>query len=261
MKNAKISLSLIVISVIALGLIMAGLFTITGNTYQFAGFTWQEIQDNPSCGGGSFAVSKSGESLVMNFNTADSGGTRYIETGIENADEILIIYEGSGYASTRCDYGSAGMALYSQIVGDNINGVSLSVGGGTPCNPQSSNTFSATFAPAIWKFRNNFDGTWSSMQSLNIGDIFIVKNTAVISGTPKLRIGVQGGGSCGNGNAGGQLKIYNVVRKENAFAVCKADKYAYDANADGRIAADGSECADLATIVLNSERRINPCSI
>ena len=89
------------------------------------------------------------------------------------------------------------------------------------------------------------------MQSLNVGDVFIVKDTKPIAGSAILRIGVLAGGGCGSGGRGsGYIKIYNIVRKENSFAVCKADEY---------LTTDGTGkqiCKSLSTIVLNSEEAI-----
>jgi len=229
--------------------------------FDFAGFSWKDsgnIANACQIGSAGSDVTKTGDFLEIKHSSSNNGGNRYIETDITSVDEVLIIYE--GYASATCSngYSNNGASISSSIQGSISGSVGSSLSADAVGCPSGSHSASLTFPPSIWKFRNNFDGTWSSLQGLGVGDVFVVKSTGKIEGNALLRIGASSGGGCGSsgGGANSYIKIYNVVRKENAFALCKADKYAYDANGDGKIAADGSECVDLKTIVINSEEAI-----
>jgi hypothetical protein len=229
----------------------------------FAGFTFKDsgpVQTG-SCnyGGSGSDVTKEGEFLILS-----SSGTRpnfrTLTTDVTGVDEVLIIYD--GYVSASCSkYQGGGYGSVSASITGSTSG-SIEESDSAGCNPNSQLFSEKYIAPSIWKFRNNFDGTWSTLQSLNVGDVFIEKTKAPISGDKQfLSLKVSGGvGACqgSNGPASGsaKLKIYNIVRKENAFAVCKADQFVQDVNKDGKIATDGSECFDLQTIVLNSEESI-----
>ena len=221
------------------------------SSFEFAGFTWQDNKPNDACGLNDFSssVARSGDFVEIKVN-AGAQAQRYIETDITGIDEILIIYEGYGSASAACAYGNSGYEIFSTIKGTTSGSITNANGANTQCSSGSSSS-SMTFAPAIWKFKNNFDGTWSTMQSLNVGDIFVVKDTKPITGNAMLRIGVSAGGGCGSGgSASSYIKIYNIVRKENAFAVCKADEYLTTDTTGKQI------CKPLSTIVLNSEEAI-----
>ena len=271
MAKTKIGIGVIVLAVIALAIVASGLLTIVNPTIDFAGFTWQDTGTMYSGSGGAPPESVSscqsggvetnavreGEFLRMDLK-AGTAGFRIISTDVTGVDELLIIYEGYGTVSCSNGQSNTGMGMGASVKGSVSGSVGDGVGVSTSRCPSGGDSATKTFQPAIWKLKNNFDGTWSSMTSIGVGDIFIVKNTQPITGDKQtLNIELGGGNSCGNGGyAQGSLKLYNIVRKENAFALCKADKYAYDANGDGRIATDGSECVDLRTIVLNSEEAI-----
>ena len=236
-------------------------------TVDFAGFTWQDSgtlyntptglssTNNCNVGGGSSSIEKRGEFLLMDLSASGVGVQRYIETDITNIDEVLVIYEGFGQASCQNGHSNSGAGISGLVVGSVSGEVGMGQSIGTSSCPSSGSSVSSIFEPSLWKFRNNFDGTWSTLQGLGVGDIFLVKDTQKVTGTPKLRLSASGGNGCGNYGSGQvSLKLYNVVVKENAFAVCKADEFWQDKNQDKTPTSD--ECFDLQTIVLNSEEAI-----
>lgn len=269
MKAGKIGLWLIVIAVIALGLIMAGLFTIAGDTFQFAGFTFTDDGETQSatinnCGYGSSQsdIYRSGEFLVLTSQANNAPIARSAKADITGIDEILVIYDGSGNA--YCAQGQGGWFTVSATIigsasGSISNSVSVSGSDGGSCAYGDGASASRTFPPSLWKFKNNFDGTWSTLTSLGVGDVFVVKNTYKVTGDKTyLSLAVSSGSSCqGNSvSAGGRgtFRIYNIIIKENSVALCKADQVPYDLNGDGKIML--GECTDLKTIILNSEEAI-----
>ena len=250
--KSKIGLGIIAVAVIALAIVMSGLLAIV-SPFEFAGFQWTDMgsYSTGDCSQGGTDIKREGEFVVI---TAANAG-RLMQTDVTGIDEILVIYEGNAAAYCGLGVSNSGAGIGAIVKGSVSGGVSAGQAIGTSRCPSSSDSVSAIFKPAIWKFRNNFDGTWSSLEGIGVGDIFIVKSTAAVAGNPHLQLEASASGQCGKGGTS-LLKIYNIVRKENAFALCKADKYAYDANGDGKIATDGSECLDLKTIVLNSEEAI-----
>lgn len=229
-------------------------FAIIGQKIDFAGL---EFEVSSFCG--NFDVKKDGEFLVLTARD----GEGYIEADVSDIDELLVIYD--GYVEASCSGSSGGNAnsgIYGYIVGSKSSISSGESVGTTKCINSIGETAEKYVEPGIWKFKNNFDGTWSVMKSIGVGDIFIVENTNEIvgeDGIAKLRLVVSGSSPppCGDRSdtfSKETLKIYNIVRKEDAFAVCKADEFIQDINQDGKITPD--ECFDLETIVLNSEEAI-----
>jgi len=257
--SKKIGLGIIAIAVIALAIVMTGLLTIVNSNLNYAGFTFADNEKFSPCqsGGHSTSAAKEGDFLVLQSQSDGQSASRFVTTDVTGIDELLVIYEGA--ASAYCNVGSsnAGSGIAASIKGTQGGSVSSALSIGTSRCPNNGDAASATFSANIWKFKNNFDGTWSSMKSIGVGDIFVVESTQTILGNPVLNIEAYSGGECGSSKGGkAYLKIYNIVRKENAFAVCKADEFVQDVNGDGKIALDGSECFDLTTIVLNSEEAI-----
>lgn len=252
-KNNNIGI-LIIIVLIILGLFFLSNQNIKQNilsTIQppinFAGFTWQTSGD----------VSQGGEFVFLESTRSNQEGQSISEmfTDISGIDELLVIAEGDGYASSG--FGANG---YTALVVNLRGSQSGSIGIGDDVGSDSSESSTKTkhFDARVYKIKNNFDGTWSTLESLGIGDIFIIKKTEKIVGNPILAIQAvtsnNGIGSSQSATARVKVKVYNVVVKINAFAVCKADEFWQDKNQDGKPTID--ECFDLATIVLNSEEAI-----
>lgn len=264
MKTAKIRIGMILLAVIVLGIFSAVYFTAVspGGTFQFAGFTWQDVEKyqfgSSTCNKGSGSIDIVNDFVEIKGTGNGAGIDKRMMAEITGIDELLIIYEGSIYGYCSGASGNGGGGIGAIVSGSDGGSIEAGKSAGTSTCPFSSQQISVAYPPSIWKFKNNFDGTWSTLESLGVGDIFIVKQTQQISGSRQyLSIGISAV-NCADSSTGGssRIKVYNVVRKENAFAVCKADKYSYDANLDGKIASDGSECFDLSTIVLNSEEAI-----
>lgn len=195
--------------------------------------------------------------LIMSI-AGSQASQRVIEADVTGQDEFLIIYDAEGRVDAASDFGVS-LSMSAGIVGSESGTLSQSAS----ISAGRGESQSRYFEPGIWKFKNNFDGTWSSLRSIGVGDVFVVENTVEINGAPKLRLAVSGGNGCGgfqNTNKArthsysGQLRIYNIIPKENAFAVCKADEFIQDINQDGKITAD--ECFDLNSIVLNREEAV-----
>ena len=229
------------------------------NTFTWNGFTFQEHKTDLSttrqgcsgAGGDGNVEFTENKPLVLRIKGNNNAVTKKVTTEITGIDEILIIYEGYAECNGADGYGGFTGVIYGSEGGD------IGAGSGVGCG-RSNPSLNQIFRPAIWKFRNNFDGTWSYLESLNVGDIFIDKKREIIKGNKQyLDLMVYAGSGCGvpaQGSA--SLTVYSIVRKESGFALCKADKYSYDLNGDGKIAQDGSECVDLRTVVLNSEEAI-----
>lgn len=249
---AKAKLFFIVIAAIAIGFILLmlmsgvgiGLFSIAGQQIDFAGFTFTV---DKVCGG--FNVVKDGEFLLI---TASNGEGRLL-TDVTDVDEVLIIYDGSVYATcSGSSGGNAASSISAGIIGSDGGSVGLGESiSTTQCINSVGDTKSRIIEPGVWKLKNNFDGTWSALVSLGVGDIFVDRSGKVpISGTPMLNLfaggskpfGCFGGGSQTDTFSKETFRIFNIVRKENSFAVCKANEVLV-----------GDVCSDLDTILLNHE--------
>ena len=241
----------------------SGLLSITPlSSVSFAGFEWDTEINNHHFAGGCTGSVIGGETANLNIQVSGSSGgaacdvTMITRTQINSIDEFLVIFDSTQYAGFEMG-SSAGVFItdktrYSTQAETNVISRVLnyedSISGG-------KSSFSQYFSPKIIKLKNNFDGTYSVLTSLGVGDVFIVKTTAPIPKDKPLYLGlvVNGGGGAGGNDARSSMIVYNIGRKENAFAVCKADQFVQDVNNDGKIAGDGSECFDLNTLVLNSE--------
>ena len=256
MKQGKsgIMLLFIIAAVILLAVVMSGLLTIV-SPFSFAGLTFTESNKviEHSSSSGSADVSREGEYLVLK---SQHNGIDYayasISADITQIDELLVIADASIYASAGARSGAGGW-LEINLKGSQgglMEIVPFSVGA-------SGETKSQYFTPKVVKVKNNFDGTWSFLESLNVGDIYVVTKKGVLQGNVNMELKAHSSGSGENGGASNvQVKIYNIPIKENAFAVCKADQFMQDKNQDGRISTDGTECFDLSTIVLNNEEAL-----
>ena len=219
------------------------------SNFDFVGFTFQDIEEeNKACGQAysGFASNVEGGGLNPIVITANGGsipkGKRFISTDITGIDEVIVIYEGWA----KCNPRSTGANIYASVKGSENGEVRSS----KSASCSSAQDFH-TFQPAMWKFKNNFDGTWSYLESLGVGDVFIVRDKQQITGNVLLDMGVNIESSCGEGGSGSaSLTLYNIVRKENTFAICKADEY-LTTDATGK-----QICNSLSTIVLNSEEAI-----
>ena len=256
--NPAAILLIAIVLLLALGLPNSPFRLAILSPFEFAGlsFTEESAASQSQCGGGNVDVSKVGEYLVVKSSHGGCGASyTLIGADVTGIDEMLVIADGNGYATASAQSG-AGSNFDVIIKGTESGEVGAGFGVSVGSN-EGGATRNQYFSPMVIKLKNNFDGTWSYLESLGVGDIFIVKQTSAIKGTPLLRIkSISSTGGEQNGRASMTGTIYNIVRKENAFALCKADKYAYDLNNDGRIATDGSECVELKTIVLNSEEAI-----
>jgi hypothetical protein len=248
-------LILIVVLVLAFLLLLSSFKTYSSslsilNSFNFAGFEFIDKETlNTGCGGASTQQFFNGEAIELKALADKSNARREISTDITTVDEILIIYEGaSSSAISRNSGGSSSASIGATLSGDNPtvtleNSKSSSCSGGNDCSN------SQYFQPSIWKFKNNFDGTWSSLRSLGVGDVFVKESTVTLSGRVTLTIFASANTGCGGSteskSASSYLKVYNIVRKENSFAACKADQVL-----------QGTQCIDLKTILLTSEEAI-----
>jgi len=229
------------------------LFAVTETTIDFAGFSWQSSGN----------VELVDETVILRTSIAGGGSDSAkgafseMKTDVTGIDELLVIAEGDIFAKGFRSDANAGIQI--QIIGSESGIVTLQEGvSTTDFSEETGRLISKHVDARIFKLKNNFDGTWSTLESLGVGDIFIIKDTKTISGTPTLSIRVFASlgsiQSDGSASAGSVATVYNVVRKESGFAVCKADEFIQDVNQDGIITPD--ECFDLTTIVLNSEEAI-----
>lgn len=227
------------------------IFSATPATIDFAGFNWDVVQNDGS-------ITKEKDFLIM--QVSGSGDANFaparrvkLQTDVSKIDEILVIADSSISVSSSLYANGAGIVNFG-IEGS--EGGSIGTGFSLSIGSHESRSESTYFEPQLMKLRNNFDGTWSSLQSIGVGDIFIVKDTKEIKGDALLTLESSCLFSIAEGSASVSItsKAYNVVVKEFGFAVCKADEFWQDKNQDGTPTAD--ECFDLATIVLNSEEAI-----
>lgn len=260
MKKKKTMLILVV------GLILLALFLsqpgVISPTFTFAGFTFADsghLNSNANCnnGGGSTDINRDGETIIMTSN-GNIPSTRKITTEVTGVDELLIVYGGYAQAYTNRAGSDSGDGSFGASIDGSESG---SIGGSQGISCRYTGSLNSCnqeqyFAPGIWKFKNNFDGTWSSMKSLGIGDVFLVESTQPIKGSRTfLTFYVTSGSGCNtDGGGAAKLRIYNIIRKENSLALCKADQVPYDLNNDGKITF--GECSDLKTILLNQEESI-----
>ena len=85
-----------------------------------------------------------------------------VQTDISNIDEVLVIADShitvsSGFAANVV--GSTSFSIEGSEGGELGSGFSLSVGS------DESTTKSRYFEPKVFKLKNNFDGTWSVLES------------------------------------------------------------------------------------------------
>lgn len=228
------------------------LSAISNPPFQFSGFTFEDEDfSDYSCnvGGSTTSLTFSGEYLVLDSDSANSGSRRTIRTDITDVDEVIILYDGSGtcYAS---EIGSV-----SSIIGRITDGnTQLGQVEFTDCSKEKPSN-SIRYEPSIWSFKNNFDGTWSSTKRIGQGDI-VKFNTKKIEGDKQyLELEASSGNRCGGGSGGkSQLRIYNIITKKSGFSICKIDERGVDKNNDGEITSD--ECTNLTSIDLQREEAI-----
>ena len=255
MKNAKTGIKLIaiIIAVIALAFIVSRGLTIA-SSFSFAGYTWdysvnQNNQGSNSVGSCSGSAG-GGETAVLSIDASAGNngiGCRTLmvsQQQINSVDEFLVLYDFTAIAND--DIMGAGGGIFLSDAAGATQYLSFSE------NLEYLQR-SKYFEPKIVKVKNNFDGTWSILTSVGVGDLFVLRQKSSI---PKdlplyLAFQVNAGGGAGGSRASSSMKIYNIGRKETGFAVCKADEYVKDLNNDGRITSD--ECFSSSIFVLNSE--------
>ena len=212
------------------------------STGTFVGFNWNAetlVGGVAQCSGDAIVNEKG--FLVLNAKLGSAGNSgsgnscqmRVTLGDISSIDELLIIFDSTSSAGTNS--GSTAFITINQesIFGEGVN--------------SNQNQY---FEPKVLKIRNNFDGTYSVLKSLNIGDIFIeIKKISTVK-PAYLTFSAYIGSSPSSGGGTASMTIYNIVRKENAFAVCKADEY-LTTDLTGKVI-----CKPLSTIVLNSEEAI-----
>lgn len=217
----------------------------------FAGATWYDsgtLKTSSFTGGGgvSGSLSRDGESVIIEVFGSEAIAERYIRRDITGFDEVLVVYEGWGSGSPKSSQGFCGHGInFARIRGSQ---------GGEISAAQSVDCITDNFDFSYWSFRNNFDGTWSSIQYAGVGDLHKSIDDDTISGNVYLEVGaIAGGDHQGNSGSAG-ITIYNTVIKESGFAVCKADEFWQDTNQDSKIQSD--ECFDLSTIFLRHESSV-----
>lgn len=238
---------------------------------QFAGYTWDVTGegDVSKCADGTNGCASSQGTYGRDENnfidiTAMSVSDEYrnsckpqtnIDTclttteDISDIDEFLIIFSGSGFA----DVGAIGrtsssfmeIRLYDPNTG--IKKELKSDGCGVSPINNIYATCSYDLQPQLVKFLNNFDGTYTTYTSLNVGDVFIKDKTvdATDMQNVHLQICTKTKASC-RASSNGKLKIYNIVTKRLEAPVCKADQI---------LMPDGS-CEEFQSILLAHEEAI-----
>lgn len=225
----------------------------TATTTSSEGFTFKTYPNGIRCiKAGSVSFEKTTDFLVL--RSSASGGSNlgrvcaediYALIDVTNDDEILVLLDGYGIANAGGSGASGGYNMYASVM--DSNGDELWQGKGISADARTMPSASGTFEPQIFSFKNNFDGTWSSIESFGIGDVFIKKETKTMIPPIKLKLGSVSTLSLADGSASasGFSRFYNVVFKENGFAVCKADEVLV-----------GEVCQNLQNILLKNEEAI-----
>ena len=259
LANPFILIALVILIAIIAFNLPSGKFLSIFSSISFAGREWNvevsdaRIQSNGyPCSPGSASYTFEGETLVMSGSASGSqsqgcvGPGRVVATtDITNDDEVMVLFDGYGTASAGGSSASGSYSLITSVI--DVNGIELSQAKEVAASSRGVTSASASFEPQIFSFKNNFDGTWSSIQSFGIGDVFIKKETMVMSPPIKLRLISEAsvGLSDGSASANGISRFYNVVFKENGFAVCKADEVLVE-----------GQCQTLSSILLKNEEAI-----
>ena len=259
LANPFILIALVILIAIIAFNVPSGKFLSIFSSISFAGREWNvevsdaRIQSNGyPCSPGSASYTFEGETLVMSGSASGSqsqgcfGPGRVVATtDITNDDEVMVLFDGYGTASAGGSSASGSYSLITSVIV--VNGIELSQAKGVAASSRGVTSASASFEPQIFSFKNNFDGTWSSIQSFGIGDVFIKKETMMMTPPIKLRLISEAsvGLSDGSASANGISRFYNVVFKENGFAVCKADEVLVE-----------GQCQTLSSILLKNEEAI-----
>ena len=259
LANPFILIALVILIAIIAFNVPSGKFLSIFSSISFAGRGWNvevsdaRIQSNGyPCSPGSASYTFEGETLVMSGSASGSqsqgcvGPGRVVATtDITNDDEVMVLFDGYGTASAGGSSASGSYSLITSVI--DVNGIELSQAKEVAASSRGVTSASASFEPQIFSFKNNFDGTWSSIQSFGIGDVFIKKETMVMTPPIKLRLISEAsvGLSDGSASANGISRFYNVVFKENGFAVCKADEVLVE-----------GQCQTLSSILLKNEEAI-----
>ena len=259
LANPFILIALVILIAIIAFNVPSGKFLSIFSSISFAGREWNvevsdaRIQSNGyPCSPGSASYTFEGETLVMSGSASGSqsqgcvGPGRVVATtDITNDDEVMVLFDGYGTASAGGSSASGSYSLITSVI--DVNGIELSQAKEVAASSRGVTSASASFEPQIFSFKNNFDGTWSSIQSFGIGDVFIKKETMMMTPPIKLRLISEAsvGLSDGSASANGISRFYNVVFKENGFAVCKADEVLVE-----------GQCQTLSSILLKNEEAI-----
>ena len=259
LANPFILIALVILIAIIAFNLPSGKFLSIFSSISFAGREWNvevsdaRIQSNGyPCSPGSASYTFEGETLVMSGSASGSqsqgcvGPGRVVATtDITNDDEVMVLFDGYGTASAGGSSASGSYSLITSVI--DVNGIELSQAKEVAASSRGVTSASASFEPQIFSFKNNFDGTWSSIQSFGIGDVFIKKETMMMTPPIKLRLISEAsvGLSDGSASANGISRFYNVVFKENGFAVCKADEVLVE-----------GQCQTLSSILLKNEEAI-----
>ena len=217
---------------------------ITGQQVEFAGFTWTASGDG--------SVVKEEDFVVLKTSRNSPETSKFeLRTEVTNVDELLIIADSSMQVSSTNE-GSTGsniqFCVEGSISGKVCDSFELSFGS------SEAGSKSVYFEAQVFDLKNNFDGTWSSIKSLGVGDVFIRKGTQEIKGDKVYLTMTSRSFSLPKGSSSATSKVYNVVVKESSFAVCKADEVWQDLNDDG--IPQTNECFDLDSIILKNEEAI-----
>src|SRR3990167_5571903 len=213
---------IILVGIFALSINGGKFLSILNPSLSFAGKNWVIEQQEISCPfKGSVDYKIEGEFLVLNSASSGSqsqgcNGPAIITASIDitDNDEILVLLDGHGTANAGGQSASGSYNMFTKIADANGNEIWQSKS--IDASARGTTSASAAFEPQIFSFKNNFDGTWSSIQSFGIGDVFIKKETMVMSPPIKLRLISEAsvGLSDGSASANGISRFYNVVFKE-----------------------------------------------
>src|SRR3990167_8168004 len=158
LANPFILIALVIlIAIIAFNLPSGKFLSILNPSVSFAGKNWVvEQRERTLCPiQGDISYEFENEFLVLKSSASGSqtcsSGVIFAITDITNDDEVVSIVDANGNVIRQQR--------------------------GIDADSRDKPALSASFEPQIFSFKNNFDGTWSSIESFGIGDIFIKKET------------------------------------------------------------------------------------
>lgn len=192
------------------------------------------------------STASSGEHKGSGMPMVDSDTCIMTQESIADVDEFLIIFDGE----VTCGTGNMGqnsnsnihISLYNVATKEEKSTIQFGEGCG-------QNAFiNKIYPPRLVKLMNNFDGTYTTYNTLGVGDIYIKDKTVdakSLGNDIRLRICSYSQAS-NRASAKSSIKIYNIITKRLETAVCSAQEV---------MTADGG-CQKLDSLLLAHENAI-----